>query len=217
MQIKERRFKFSSAQIFVSVCIYIYIHMYIYDHISIFAHTCVFLCFLSDSYDVYFFENAFDTVEHGPLFKTLRELGVQDSYVSLLIKLYEDQVATVAAGTESRTFSLNRGVKQGDPISSLLFIAVMEAIFRKLKARWGKLNERQSGDYYGIVVDDPSAPLTNLRFADDVLLLARNKSDVGRMIRDLSSFASEYGLKIHMGKTAVMTNVVSNRPAAIKC
>ena len=37
------------------------------------------------------------------------------------------------------------------------------------------------------------------------------------MIRDLSSFASEYGLKIHMGKTAVMTNVVSNRPAAIKC
>ena len=159
-----------------------------------------------------YFHKAFDTVEHLPLWKTLDELGVQRSYTSILMKLYEGQLATVVARTESRAFPLKRGVKQGDPISSLLFIAVMEAIFRRLKSKWMKLNARRSGDYYGIVVDDAVSPMTNLRFADDVLLLAKSKTDIRKMIVDLSTIASEYGLKIHMGKTVIMTNVVSNRP-----
>ena len=124
------------------------------------------------------FHKAFDTVEHLPLWKTLDELGVQRSYTSILMKLYEGQLATVVARTESRAFPLKSGVKQGDPISSLLFIAVMEAIFRRLKSKWMKLNARRSGDYYGIVVDDAVSPMTNLRFADDVLLLAKSKTDI---------------------------------------
>ena len=131
--------------------------------------------------------------------------------------MYEKQEATVTAGGSSRKFALERGVKQGDPISALLFIAVMEAVFRVLKAKWGQLNNRRSGSYYGLVIDDPLDPLTNLRFADDILLVAASRGDIKKMIADLSNEASKYGLKVHMGKTKVLTNTALPRPTSIKC
>ena len=162
------------------------------------------------------FENAFDTVEHAPLWAALKELGVTEAYVDMLKVLYSSQTATVAHGANSRSFSLERGVKQGDPMSPLLFIAVMEVIFRRLKSRWNKLNHRRSGQYYGIVVDNKTSPLTNLRFADDVLLFAASPSDAAKMISDLDQEASKFGLKLHLGKTVLLTNRVANRPSVVK-
>ena len=163
------------------------------------------------------FEKAFDTVEHNSLWEALVELGIQPAYVNLLKILYRSQLATVASGAESRSFNLERGVKQGDPISSFLFIAVMEVIFRRLKTRWSHLNKRRSGQYFGMVIDDPVDPLTNLRFADDVLLVACSRTDVSKMITDLALEAAKYGLRLHMGKTKVLTNCLSNRPSSITC
>ena len=163
------------------------------------------------------FEKAFDTVEHDTLWDALDELGVAQPYTNLLKKLYSCQQATVVSGVESRPFDLQRGVKQGDPLSSFLFIAVMEVVFRHLKCRWGRLNQRRSGQYYGMVIDDPTNPLSNLRFADDVLLVACSKTDICKMIADLSREAGRYGLKMHMGKTKVLTTSVVNRPLHIKC
>jgi len=163
------------------------------------------------------FEKAFDTVEHEPLWEALVELGIQPAYVNLLKIMYSSQLATVASGAESRSFNLERGVKQGDPISSFLFIVVMEVVFRRLKARWNQLNKRRSGQYFGMVIDDPLDPLTNLRFADDVLLVACSRGDVGKMIADLAREAGKFGLKLHMGKTRVLTNCGLNRPAHITC
>ena len=107
---------------------------------------------------------------------------------------------------ESRCFHLQRGVKQGDPLSALLFIVVMEDLFRPLQQRWKRLNDKRVGQYYGVVVDDPRDPLTNLRFADDVILLATNKSDIVKMINDLTKESCKYGLKLHAGKTVALTN-----------
>ena len=163
------------------------------------------------------FEKAFDTVEHNSLWEALVDLGIQPAYVNLLKILYRSQLATVASGAESRSFSLERGVKQGDPISSFLFIAVMEVIFRRLKTRWSHLNKRRSGQYFGMVIDDPVDPLTNLRFADDVLLVACSRTDVSKMITDLALEAAKYGLRLHMGKTKVLTDCLSKRPSSITC
>jgi len=163
------------------------------------------------------FEKAFDTVEHEPLWEALRELGVEGSYIDLIRVLYEKQCATVLAGKESRTFDIKRGVKQGDPISPLLFLAVMECMFRRLKQRWNRLNKRRSGQYYGFVIDDPSDPLTNLRFADDVLMAAANKQDIVKMISDLWKEAEKYGLKLHMGKTKILTNCPIETRTTVPC
>lgn len=143
------------------------------------------------------FEEAFGTVEHETLCMVLEEQGVHRAYIDLIKALYKDQTATVTAGCQSRTFALQRRVKQGDPISALLFIAAMEAVFGRLKQRWHRRNtERRTEQYYGIVVDNPSDPLTNLRCADDVILFGTSKGDIGKMITELSQEAKKYGLKL---------------------
>ena len=72
------------------------------------------------------FEKAFDTVEHPALWDVLQRQGVPLHYISLLRSLYKDQSAEVQGRSCSRSFSITRGVKQGDPFSALLFIAIME-------------------------------------------------------------------------------------------
>ena len=113
------------------------------------------------------FEKAFDTVNHASLWPVLLEVGVEPCYVEVLKRLYACQEAVVDIGVESRAFRLQRGVKQGDPINRLLFLAVMEVCFRDLTRKWSALNARRTGQYMGMVIFDPSRSLTNFRFADE--------------------------------------------------
>ena len=86
-----------------------------------------------------------------------------------------------------------RGVRQGDPISPKLFTATIEQIFKnsELKPR-------------GIDIDGEK--LTDLRFADDVALTANFVKDMEIQLNILNQESKKVGLKIHRGKTKVMTN-----------
>ena len=75
---------------------------------------------------------AFDRIEFVPIFNVLREQGVPESYIALLTSLYTNQVGSVNG---SKHFKINRGVKQGDVISAMLFNAGLECAFRKWKIR----------------------------------------------------------------------------------
>ena len=79
------------------------------------------------------------------------------------------------------------------------------------------MNKRRSGQYIGMVIDDPLDPFTNLCFADDVSLVACSSMDVCKMITDLGREAGKFGLKLHMGKTKVLTNCPVKRPLSITC
>ena len=151
------------------------------------------------------FEKAFDMIEHDSLFDVLRQLGIEDSYVHLVQKLYRDQVASVHVNMDSRSFPYLRGVKQGDPISGLLFVSVLEICFRNLDKIWKTANRRRRGQYFGMVVDEPDDPLLSLRFADDVALVAQSQSDVTKMLGHLRLEALKYGLVMNMDKTKVLT------------
>ena len=107
----------------------------------------------------------------------------------------------------SRSFSIARGVKQGDPISALLFIAVMQDLCGQLKCIWAAANGRRKGTGIGIDFDSGvlGGCLTSLSFADDVVLVARTKNDIRKMLNDFAAQALRYGLKINFDKTKVLT------------
>ena len=71
---------------------------------------------------------AFDRVEYASLFEALRDQGVHDDYLSILARIYSDQNGQVRG---SDMFPIERGVKQGDVISPLLFNAALELAMKK--------------------------------------------------------------------------------------
>ena len=131
----------------------------------------------------------------------LAKQGIADGYIELLQRLYADQTGRVLVDSMlSRSFMLGRGTKQGDPLSSLLFNAVLEDVFRDLRPKW--LRKK-----YGLEMSlGAECYLTSMCFADDIVLLAAKAKHIREMIADLRAAAAERGLKIHSGKTTVLPN-----------
>ena len=144
------------------------------------------------------FRKAFDSVEHFAIWNALQKHGVPNAYTSVLQKLYSQQTGKVITPAMSREFKLERGTKQGDPMSPALFNAVLEEVFNRLQPHW-----RQKG--WGIRLGTSSEDLLcNLRFADDILLLATSRYQLKRMLEDLITATREIGLEMHNGKTKIL-------------
>ena len=154
---------------------------------------------------------AFDSVEHESIWQALREQGVGEEYIVLLSSLYKGQKGMVATDVRSKEFDIKRGTKQGDPLSTLLFNAVLEHIFAKLKVAW---TSRRHGLDMSI---GSKCLLSNLRFADDVLLFGSTQRQLRSMLTELSDAAAAHGLKIHPDKTKILTNAPRHRvPSHVK-
>ena len=78
------------------------------------------------------FTKAFDSISHNSIWEALLSCNVDHGYVSLLRKIYEDQKASVQTDEESESFDIQKGSKQSDPMSSLLFNTVLQ----KRKKEW---------------------------------------------------------------------------------
>ena len=146
------------------------------------------------------FKKAFDTVEHDNLWEALHHQGVPPGYVGLLQRLYRDQTAVVRTDTTSRPFDLRRGTKQGDPLSSLLFNALLQHILAPLVPNWQR---KRRGVQLG---HTDESTLTNLRFADDILLTSQTLHNLKTVLSDLITSTKPHGLELHPTKTDIMIN-----------
>ena len=80
------------------------------------------------------FEKAFDSIEWPFLFKTLKAYNFWDKFIASIKMLYTDISSCVGNnGYYSKYFKLTRSIRQGCPISALLFILVAEIIAIKTR------------------------------------------------------------------------------------
>ena len=145
------------------------------------------------------FTKAFDSIKHSSIWNSLRHKGVKPAYVTLLQKLYKQQQGTVLTDKEIEGFPINKGTKQGDPLS-LLFNTVVQYSLESNLTKW---QENQKGIRLSDNTDDC---LTNLRFADDVLLFSTSLKKLRDMLCDFKTCTGEVGLGIHPDKTKILSN-----------
>jgi len=146
-------------------------------------------------------EKAFDKVLRSSVFMALEDAGVEVYILYAIWRIYEQQRAKVSVDrhTVSELFDVVCGVRQGDPLSPLLFNNVTRIIFRDLKSKWMKKR-------WGTVIGDDSGPrITHAMFADDTLLIASTRASLKQMIKDTKDELAKHGLKLNIDKCQIQT------------
>jgi len=79
------------------------------------------------------FRAAFPSIEREFMLRTLRWLGVPERQVKFLEVMYDRTVVKIrAAGGEGDWFEVSRGIRQGCPLSPLIFAVVVDVLLRRL-------------------------------------------------------------------------------------
>ena len=79
------------------------------------------------------FEKAFDSIEWNFLFKTLEKFNFGENFLRWMKILYTNPIFRLKNnGWISRTCNMTRGIRQGCPISALLYIFVAEILAKKI-------------------------------------------------------------------------------------
>ncbi len=122
-------------------------------------------------------------------------MGFPPHLVQLLRNLYKQQRAAVrAVNLTSEWFRVKKGVRQGCNLSPCLFNILAEQVMRKA------LQGFSGGFRIGGKV------INNLRYADDIVLLATTAEDLQELMHRVESTAKQYNMLINASKTKVMTN-----------
>ena len=155
----------------------------------------MYLCFLD-------YSKAFDRVRHEPLLEILQSLDIDGKDLRILRNLYWDQTAAVRIDDElSGWAKIQRGVRQGCVISPDLFSLYSESILRHLDSCTGiTVGGRQ---------------LSNLRYADDTVLLATSKEDLQKLLEIVINESEKLGLNLNAKKTFSM--VISGKEVIPTC
>lgn len=137
------------------------------------------------------FQQAYDTVDRRQLYKALQELGIPNKIINLVRMTHQNTENKVRVhGNISESFKIGKGLRQGDPISAILFNLALEMIVRKS-------NINREGTIY---IKNHQC----LAYADDITIITRTKKDLKRVVKNLAEQAEKIGLKINEKKTKYM-------------
>jgi hypothetical protein len=105
-------------------------------------------------------EKAFDKIQHHFMIKALRKLGIGGMYLNIIKVIYDKPIVNIILnGKKLKPFPLKSGMRQGYPLSSLLFNIVLKFLARAI---------RQEEEIKGIQIGKEivKVPL----FTDDMIL-----------------------------------------------
>ncbi|KAG6464168.1 hypothetical protein O3G_MSEX014327 [Manduca sexta] len=139
------------------------------------------------------YTKAFDSLYYEAIWTSLAQQGVDQTYIKLIRSIYSKCQAKVRLERTGTEFPIQKGVRQGDPLSPKLFSAVLESVFRSLN--WKERGVKIDGEF-----------LSHLRFADDVVIFAKSAPELENMVTELAAESLKVGLSMNMAKTKVLTN-----------
>uniref|UniRef100_A0A803SLF5 Reverse transcriptase domain-containing protein n=1 Tax=Anolis carolinensis TaxID=28377 RepID=A0A803SLF5_ANOCA len=145
-------------------------------------------------------EKAFDNVNWFFLKAVLKSLDIGEKLQNAIETIYSTQEAKILInGIESKKISIQKGTRQGCPISPLLFIIVLEILLN-------------------IIRDDENLKGTEIRgykykcraFADDMICIIEDPINKTRnWIKRIEEYGEMTGLKINLEKTQAMSKNIS--------
>lgn len=145
---------------------------------------------------------AFDSVSHGAIIDTITELGFPRKFIRYVEQLYTDSKTTLQYNSTNTMLKVKQGVLQGDPISPLLFNAVLDRAIKQIPETIGyRMNNTK---------------INCVAYADDIVLVAGTKQGLQSSIDAVTSCLATFGLKTNIEKSSTLSLVPSGREKKIK-
>lgn len=130
---------------------------------------------------------AFDAISHQAVINCLNTCGAPKGFVNYIQNIYKGGGTSLKGrGWSSEEFIPARGVKQGDPLSPILFNLVIDRLLRSLP------------DEIGVKVGN--ATTNAAAFADDLVLFASTPKGLQKLLDTTVDFLSSVGLTLNADK-----------------
>lgn len=157
----------------------------------------LFCCFVD-------FRKAYDKVRRDLLLQRLAELGVHGSMLQAVAQMYWECPLIPKQGQEwGEPIDSTCGVKQGDPLSPLLFGLFIDELESWLC--------RHVGREAGVRVARHMVHM--LLYADDLVLMSRTKEGLQQQLDALASFCQYRDMEVNLSKTEIVVFRPASRPA----
>ena len=151
------------------------------------------------------FEKAYDSVEWDFMFKVLKKYNFGEMLIKWIKTFYFGMESCVTNnGNTSNYFKITRGMRQGDPLSSYLFVLIVEIL---------AIAVRDNNNIHGITIDNHNIKI--LQYADDTTAILSDLQSAKEFISLLNKFKYISGLGINIEKTeAIWLGAFKNRADA---
>lgn len=141
------------------------------------------------------FKKAYDSIDRQLLWKCLAGMGVHGECMGTLRKMYEAATMQVRIGGRiSSSFTAEAGVKQGDPLSPLLFGLFIDKVERFFTA--------ELGQEVGVRIADAMCRV--LLYADDLVLMADTPEQLQQLLDCLSRFCKACCMNVNTTKSEIV-------------
>ena len=140
------------------------------------------------------YAKAFDTISLSAIKKALSYFGFDGNFVKWIELLLNGRKSRIQnGGYLSEYFQMERGVRQGCPISPLLFILTLELLARHI---------RTNDDIKGLQFSERVVKIK--LYADDATLFLRDMIDYREVLSRIKTFSLFSGLCLNKQKSAAM-------------
>lgn len=145
------------------------------------------------------FEKAYDRLRWSFILDTLLQMNIPYLLVTVIMECVTTASLQVLwNGEPTQRFKPSRGIRQGDPLSPYLFVMCMERLYQTIQETIA------DGRWKPIRVNRDGSQLSNLFFADDIVLFVEADTDQAKIINEcLNRFCSASGQKVSRPKSRV--------------
>ena len=136
---------------------------------------------------------AFDRVDHRFMESILNTAGFGQDFRAWIQLLYATPSSMVEVnGVRSKPFRLSRSVRQGCPLSPMLYVLALEPFLRRVKA---------NPVLRGITLPGTINPVTHTAYVDDVTMFVTNNAEILEVDKEIREYEKVAGAKINSRKS----------------
>ncbi len=139
---------------------------------------------------------AFDRVEHSFIEQTMRRFGFGERILRWISLLYNNAKSCVKVnGVLTDPFPLERSVRQGCPLSALLYSITAEPLATLIK---------KDKEIRGIPIPHGRMSLIH-QYADDTTFTVRDSESINKIMKHMETYGKASGAKINIDKSEIMS------------